>query len=386
MAVIQTESLRKTPAKSFVAQTFERIFSMGEAKTFGEVGQDFIYWCQFGRPSALAKTTLNTHRRTLGLVSRHFGSVSIKGINMEHIMNLKKDLIDREAKTGYIIKVLVLIRLVLKFASEELQMDVMAWQRIKLPPRPRPEVKYLSQGEVDRVLATISTDTIQGIRTKAILTAMLDTGMRISEVLSLNRDSIDWDDKSAFIIGKGSKKRKVLFQDWSLWWIKQYLQNRKDKEEAMFVSHQPGYPIQRLQPNDVQRIFRRIAVKAGLERFTPHMARKTAGSTMWNNGADIQDVQVFLGHERLQTTQIYVGKNYDRVKEVQNRTLQYRAAGDIGQVAVIRWSKDHEKCINCGLTETRHAGKGYCYNCYMNSVNAQKRAEKAQQVQKPAQI
>lgn len=380
MSAIQSASLRKTPNRSFAERTLGRIFSMTrETKTFGEVGQEFLYWCQFGRPSPLAKTTLNTHKRTLGLISKHFGSVPIRDLTLEHVINLKKDLIDREAKIGYLIKVLVFTRLVLKFATEELQLDVMSWQRVKLPPRPRPEVKYLSQGELDRVLATISTDTIQGIRTKAILTAMLDSGMRISEVLSLNRDSIDWDDKSAFIVGKGSKKRKVLFQDWSLWWIKQYLQNRKDDNEAMFVSHQPGYPIERIKPNDVQRVFRRIGLKAGLERFTPHMARKTAGSTMWNNGADIQDVQVFLGHERLQTTQIYVGKNYDRVKEVQNRTLQYRAAGDIGQLAVIRWSKEHEKCINCGLTETRHAAKGYCYNCYMNAVNAQKRAEKASQ-------
>ncbi len=381
MAVIEAENLRKTPTKSFVAHTFERIFSMGkETKTFGEVGQEFIYWCQFGRPVPVAKTTLKTYKRTLELVAKHFGDAPIATIGMDHIINLRKDFIDREAKIGYLNKVLMLVRLVLKFAIEELQMDVMGWQKIKLPPKPRPEVKYLSQAEVDRVLARIPTDTIYGIRTKAILTTMLDTGMRISEVMSLNRDSIDWEDKSAFITGKGNKKRKVLFQDWSLWWIKQYLNYRKDDNEAMFVSHQSGYPIARLQVNDVQRVFRRIAKQTGIEKFTPHMARKTAGSTMWNNGADIQDVQVFLGHERLQTTQIYVGKNYDRVREVQKQTLQYRAAGDIGQVAVIRWSKEHDKCINCGLTETRHAGKGYCYNCYMNAVNAQKRAEKAAQL------
>lgn len=387
MSVIKTESLRRIPTPSFAARTLGRIFSMNRnTKTFGEVGQEFLYWCQFGRPSPLAATTLNTHKRTLGLVSKHFGDVPMEAVTMDHILNLKKDLIDRGAKLGYIIKVLLLVRLVLRFALEELQIEVMSWQKIKLPPRPKPEVKYLSQSEVDRVLAQISTDTMQGIRVKAILTTMLDTGMRISEVLSLNRDSIEWDDKSAFIIGKGSKKRKVLFQDWSLWWIKQYLEHRKDDNEAMFVCHQAGYPIQRLKPNDVQRVFRRIAEKTGIERFTPHMARKTAGSTMWNNGADIQDVQVFLGHERLQTTQIYVGKNYDRVKEVQNRTLQYRAAVDVGVMAVIRWSKTHDKCINCGLTDKPHGAKGYCVNCYMNLKNARLRAEKAQTVQNPVQI
>jgi site-specific recombinase XerD len=358
---------------------------MGKSpKTFGEVGQEFIYWCQFGRPSSLAKTTLTTYKRTLELVGKHFGSVPIEDINLEHIANLKKDFIDRGAKIGYMVKVLMLTRLILKFAAEESDLNVMSWQKIKLPPRPRPEVRYLSQGEVDRVLAQIPTDTLHGIRLKAILTTMLDTGMRISEVMSLNRDSIDWDDKSAFIIGKGSKKRKVLFQDWSLWWIKQYLNHRKDQHEAMFVSHQNGYPIARLQTNDVQRAFRRIAGKTGIEKFTPHMARKTAGSTMWNNGADIQDVQVFLGHERLQTTQIYVGKNYDRVREVQHQTLQYRAAADVGITAVIKWSKFHDKCLNCGKTDKPHGARGYCINCYMNLKNARIRAEQAQTSAKPA--
>lgn len=353
-----------------------------DKKTFGEVGQEFLYWCQFGRSMSLAKTTLNTHKRTLVLIAKHFGDVPISDITLDHVLNLKKDFIDRGAKIGYLNRVLMIIRLVLKHAMEELQMDVMPWQRIKLPPKPRAEVRYLSQSELDRILAYIKTDTIQEIRLKALLTTMLDTGMRISEVLSLNRDSIEWDDKSAYIIGKGNKKRKVLFQDWSLWWVKQYLSVRKDNHEAMFVSHQNGYPIARLQANDVQRVFRRIAKRTGIEKFTPHTARKTAGSTMWNNGADIQDVQVFLGHEKLQTTQIYVGKNYERVREVQNRTLQYRAAGDIGVLAVIRWAKGHDKCLNCGKTDKPHGAKGYCINCYMNLKNARIRAEQAQPVEK----
>jgi len=387
MAVIQSESLRKTPSKSFVAHTFEKIFSMGkDTKTFGEVGQDFIYWSQFGRPLPVAKTTLKTYKRTLELIAKHFGDAPITSISMDHITNIRKDFIDRGAKIGYLNKILMLIRLVLKYSFEELQLDVMPWQRIKLPPKPRSEVRYLSQGELDRILAYIPNDTIQGVRTKAVLTTMLDTGMRISEVLSLNRDTIDWQDRSAFIIGKGSKKRKVLFQDWSLWWIKQYLSLRKDEHIALFVCHQNGYPIARLQANDVQRVFRRISINTGIDKFTPHTARKTAGSTMWNNGADIQDVQVFLGHERLQTTQIYVGKNYDRVREVQKQTLQYRAAVDIGVTAVMKWSKTHDKCVHCSKTDKPHAGRGYCYNCYMNLKNAAKRAERVENIVKPMEI
>lgn len=355
------------------------------AKTFKEVGQDYLYWCQYGRQEPVAKTTLQTYTTTLELIARHFGDVQITEITLDHILNLKKDFIDRGAKPGYLNKVVMVIRSVIKFAAEKMQLDVMDWRDIEIPKKPRPEVRYLSQSELNRAMSYIPTDTLQGIRFKAVFTTMLDTGMRISEVLSLNRDTIDWEDKSAYITGKGSKKRKVLFQDWSLWWIRQYLGHRRDDNPAMFVSHQMGYPIARLKPDDVQRVFRRIAAQANLEKFTPHIARKTAGSTMWNNGADIQDVQVFLGHEKLQTTQIYVGKNYDRVREVQSRTLQYNAV-DIGKVASIRWSKTHDSCLNCGKNDKPHGAKGYCINCYMNLKNARVRAQKQQTVEKPVEI
>ncbi len=354
-------------------------------KTFGEVTQEFLYWCQYGRSMPIAKTTLVSYTRTLGLIARYFGDVPITEIKLEHVLGLKKQFLDDAAKLSYLNKVLMLVRLVLKHAEEKLELSVLSYLKVELPPKGKPDVKFLSPSELDRAMACVPLDTIQGIRFKAVFTAMLDTGMRISEVLSLNRDTIDWGDKSAFIIGKGNKKRMVLFQDWSLWWIKQYLSHRKDDNEAIFVCHQAGYPIARLKPDDVQRVFRRIAKITGIEKFTPHIARKTAGSTMWNNGADIQDIQIFLGHEKLQTTQIYVGKNYDRVREVQSRTLQYRTV-DVGQVAVIRWSKTHDKCLQCGQTDKPHGAKGYCINCYMNLKNARVRAEQAQIVQKPVEI
>ena len=220
-------------------------------KTFYEAGQEFLYWCQYGRPKPIAKTTLHTYTLTLDGISKHFGDVLVEDITYEHITNLKKDFIDGGAQMGYLNKVVTEIRSIIKFAEERMGLKVIPWQKIEIPAKPKPDPQYLSPSEMERAMACINLDTIQGIRFKAVFTAMLDTGMRISEVLSMNRETIDWGDKSAFIIGKGSKKRKVLFQDWSLWWIKQYLANRKDDHEAVFVSHQNGYPIARLKPDDV---------------------------------------------------------------------------------------------------------------------------------------
>lgn len=382
MTLIYSDALRQIPPKALPIRYLNKVLSMGRDKRgFSEIAEEFLYWCQYASPRPLAKTTLDTYKRTIGLITKHFGDTPLVDITLEHIMNLRKDLMDRGSSQGYLHKILMIIRQVLRHASDKLQMNVLFYQLIELPPKSKPDVKFWSEHELNQILSSIPNDTLHGIRMKAILTTILDTGMRISEVMSLDRDSIDWGDKSAYIIGKGNKERKVLFQDWSLWWIQQYLNQRKDDHPAMFVVHQSGYPLVRLQPDDVRRVFRRIARKTGITTFRPHIGRKTAGTRMWSNGADIQDVQVFLGHERIQTTQIYVGKDYDRVRRVQKETLQYAGAADTGTVATIRWAKEHDKCLNCGKTEVRHAGQGYCYNCYMNWKNAQKRAQNG--VEKP---
>ncbi len=386
MSQIQIDSLRKPHQGLSLQKLLEGYIRCPSLqKLSARPAKSFSIGANMADPKPLPKPRSKLIPEHWNLLPSILGDVPVTEVTLEHVLNLKKDFLDRGAKPGYLNKVVMLVRSVIKHAAEKMHLPVMPWREIELPRKPRPEVRYLRQSELDRAMSFIHTDTLQGIRFKAVFTAMLDTGMRISEVLSLNRDSIEWGDKSAYIIGKGNKKRKVLFQDWSLWWIQQYLPNRKDKHEAMFVSHQSGYPIARLQTNDVQRVFRRIALKAGLEKFTPHTARKTAGSTMWNNGADIQDVQVFLGHEKLQTTQIYIGKNYDRVREAQSRTLQYRAV-DVGVTAVIRWAKGYDKCGNCGKTDKPHGAKGYCINCYMNLKNARIRAEQSQTVEKPVPI
>lgn len=377
MTLIRTDELRQIPEKALPVRYLNRVLSFGRDKrSFSQVAEDFLYWCQFGREKPIAKTTLATYTKTALLIAKHLGDAPLVDITLEHIVNLKKDFIDRGSSNGYMHKILMLIRLINRFAIEELNMDVLSPDRIKLPPKDRPDPQYLSDSELERIFACIPTNTLHGIRQRAILTTMLDTGMRISEVLSLNRDTIDWGDKSAYIIGKGSKKRKVLFRDWSLWWIRKYLDLRKDEHEALFVIHQPGYPLVRLEPDDVRKPFRRIARKTGIDKFTPHIARKTAATVMWHNGADIQIVQGFLGHERITTTQIYVGQNYDRIRQVQDVSMKY-ASEDTGADATIRWAKEHDKCLKCGTSEVRHAGQGYCYNCYMNWKNAVKRAQKA---------
>ncbi len=364
MTLIRTEDLRQTVVKSLPARYIERVLSMGKDKrSFSQIGEEFLYWCQFDKPKPIAKTTLESYKKVSGLVNKHFGDIALGDISMDHVNNLRKDIIDRGCSLSYLHRILLFIRLELRYAIEELQMDALLPQKIKLPPKPRADVVYLSDSELERIFSCIDTTTIHGVRLKAVITTILDTGMRISEVMSLNRDTIDWGDKSAYIIGKGDKKAKVFFQDWSLWWIQQYLNWRKDEHIALFVCHQNGYPIERLQPDDVRRAMRRISRKTGIT-IRPHMCRKTAGTKLWHNGADIRVVQDYLRHERPQTTQIYVGPNDRRIREAQAEFLNYRA-DDTGTVATEHWSKEHDQCIGCGRTDRTHAAHGYCYTCYM---------------------
>src|SRR5262249_40131667 len=157
---------------------------------------------------------------------------------------------------------------------------------IKLPRRKAPKVEYLTNAEIQALREYIDTSRILGIRLRALFESLLATGMRISEVISLDRNSIDKKTKEAQIVGKGAKARTVFFSDEALQWIDKYLALRRDGNAAMFVTY--GDNPKRLQRGDIPRFFKAVAKLAGIEkRVTPHLLRHTFCTNLRNNGADI---------------------------------------------------------------------------------------------------
>ena len=144
-------------------------------------------------------------------------------------------------------------------------------------------------------------------RDRAIISFLESTGCRISEALELNRDDVDLERQKCIVHGKGNKERTVYLNDVTTMVLKQYLEERKDQNEALFVSLRGDH--ERLQPGGVRIMLKRIGKKAGVENVHPHRFRRTLATNISRHGMPIQEVATILGHEKLDTTMKYVSLN-----------------------------------------------------------------------------
>jgi site-specific recombinase XerD len=177
-----------------------------------------------------------------------------------------------------------------------------------------------SISELKRILNAPNLTTIIGLRDKAILELFFSTGLRLSELCSLNRD-LDLSKDEFSIRGKGEKVRVVFLSNQAKKAIKEYLGKRTDLDEPMFRqisfnSTQTG----RLTPRSIERIVKQYAVVAGVsKKMTPHILRHAFATDLLANGADIRSVQMMLGHANIATTQIYTHVTDKHLKDIHSR-------------------------------------------------------------------
>lgn len=142
------------------------------------------------------------------------------------------------------------------------------------------------------------------IRDRAILELLFSTGLRVSELCSLNND-IDLSRDELSVRGKGEKIRVVFLSERAKKAITTYLKSRNDMEEALFIDGRKR-KLHRITPRDVQRHIKTYAVRAGItSKVTPHVLRHVFATDLLENGADLRSVQALLGHANIQTTQVY---------------------------------------------------------------------------------
>jgi site-specific recombinase XerD len=188
---------------------------------------------------------------------------------------------------------------------------------IKLPKIMRKEVNYLTESEIEQLLSCVKQDiekreTVKNIRFLAFITLLLQTGARIGEVLSINIDDINRQNKEIPIIGKGRKPRTLFLKDETIYWIDRYLAIRHDNKEALFVT-QNGES--RWEQTDAGRSFRRYKKISGIKKkFTIHTLRHSFATHCLMRGAGINVVQAALGHSDPITTLKYYSGAVDKAK------------------------------------------------------------------------
>ena len=196
--------------------------------------------------------------------------------------------------------------------------------KIKLPKDTKAEktVKFLALEQVEKLLLAPDTEKLIGLRDRAILEAFFSTGLRIAELVALNREQFaNIKDKKDFelgIIGKGSHPRTVYFSERALQWLKKYLETRKDKDKALFIHYRSREDADaRLTPRSIERIVKKYSILSGVPiSTTPHTLRHSYATDLLTQGVDLRTIQEFLGHKNIVTTQIYTHVTNKRLRDI----------------------------------------------------------------------
>lgn len=146
----------------------------------------------------------------------------------------------------------------------------------------------------------------------ALIEFLYSTGVRVSELIALNRQDIDFNSMDAVVYGKGAKERETFLTAASCMHLREYLNSRTDNNEALFVSLKA--PHERLTVSGVEEILRRLGRITGIEKVHPHRFRRTMATNILNKGMPIEEVKEILGHVKLDTTMIYCQVNKENVK------------------------------------------------------------------------
>ncbi len=207
---------------------------------------------------------------------------------------------------------LIALRAFLKYLRK-LGIESLSPEKIELAKVGGRDLDLITAAELDRLLKSPDEALVKEkdpdkklvfLRDKAILELLFSTGLRVSELCSLNTD-IDLTRDEFSIRGKGEKVRVVFFSQTSKDAVRTYLKARKDLEEALFVDGRPK-KLHRITPRDVQRHIKRYASLSGItKKVTPHVLRHTFATDLLQNGADLRAVQALLGHANIATTQVY---------------------------------------------------------------------------------
>ncbi len=204
--------------------------------------------------------------------------------------------------------------------------DSLSPEKIELPKVSRRQVTFLHYDEIERLLETIKTDDEPGLRDRAIIELLFSSGLRVSELVNLNRDHINTIRREFMVRGKGKKDRPVFISEAASLHVNNYLTARQDSLPPLFLSYSKNNVItntgdyRRLTARSVQRIINRYSHLAGItKQVSPHTMRHSFATDLLMNGADIRSVQVMLGHSSISTTQVYTHVTDEHLREIHEK-------------------------------------------------------------------
>ncbi len=263
-------------------------------------------------------------------IKENYSEIAPESINLEIVRKYRLFLARFKDEHGVLLKRItqsyhiIALRAFFRYLIVQRDIDTISPEKIELPKQQTRSVDFLNLDQIERLLDSPDISNDIALRDKAILETLFSTGLRVSELVKLNRDSINLKRKEFGVRGKGGKLRVIFLSDSAAEWIERYLDRRKDKYKPLFIRQDRGSKSSemtsesmRLTVRSVQNIVSKYAKNAGLPLdVTPHTLRHSFATDLLISGADLRAVQEMLGHESIRTTQVYTHITNRHLKEI----------------------------------------------------------------------
>lgn len=236
----------------------------------------------------------------------------IEEITLKNISAFRESIYQRQLSSTTTFLYVISLRSFIKWANLR-GYTKLSPTSIELPKLRQKPIKFLQPETVQKLM-----DSVDDIRDRSIIGLLLATGLRLSELVALNRDQLGLNNKEFEIVGKGGYTRLIFISSDALNDVKTYLENRTDNNPALFVEGD-----HRISTRLVQLRLVHWAKVAGIPgQVSPHMLRHSFATRLMENGADLQYIQKFLGHKSVATTQIYTHVSNNRLRDVYDKCNQ----------------------------------------------------------------
>jgi len=209
------------------------------------------------------------------------------------------------------------LRTFFKFLSREGYIKTNPATLLLTPKLDKRLPQFLTEDEINKLLDSPSKDDISGLRDRAIMETFYSTGMRISELVGLNLEDVDFISGVVKVRGKGKKERLLPIGEKALTALRHYLDKRKEKTKEIFLNKSGTRITDRGVRDILEKYIKLTSLK---ENISPHTLRHTFATHLLNHGADLRSVQELLGHVNLSTTQIYTHLSTERLKNIYDKT------------------------------------------------------------------
>ncbi len=279
-----------------------------------------------------SKLTIRDYRHYLHTFHQWLSSAlpekSIEDIDLDNMRKYRVYLANRVDGKGLTLKrvtqnyYVIALRSFLRFLVKN-NYPVLEPSKIDLPKAESRSLKFLEREQIERLVRVIDISEEEGLRDRAILELLFSTGLRVSELVSLNHKQINLERREFGVIGKGKRARIVFISDQAAAWVERYLSERKDDFKPLFirysgrVSGENEGEKMRLTARSIERIVKKYVRLARLPvDATVHTLRHSFATDLLTNGADIRAVQEMLGHKNIATTQIYTHVTNRQLREI----------------------------------------------------------------------